>query len=50
MKLYDNDFSVEIKKLLSKVEDNKKSVVSPIIFYGSSTIDYGNLWMMILKI
>ncbi len=40
MKLYDNDFSVEIKKLLSKVEDNK-SVVSPIIFYGSSTI---RLW------
>lgn len=40
MKLYDNDFSIEVKKLLSKVEGNK-SVESPIIFYGSSTI---RLW------
>ena len=40
MKLYDNDFSFEIKKLVSKVEYNKK-VQSPIVFYGSSTI---RLW------
>ena len=40
MKLYDNDFSFEIKKLVSKVEENKK-MEEPIIFYGSSTI---RLW------
>ena len=40
MKLYDHDFSFEIKNLLSKVEENKK-MESPIIFYGSSTI---RLW------
>ena len=40
MKLYDRDFSIEIKKLLLKVENNK-SIESPIIFYGSSTI---RLW------
>lgn len=40
MKLYDHDFSFEIKNLLSKVEENKK-MEAPIIFYGSSTI---RLW------
>ena len=40
MKLYDKDFSFEIKKLVSKVEKNKK-MEAPIIFYGSSTI---RLW------
>ena len=40
MKLYDHDFSFEIKNLLSKVEENKK-MEEPIIFYGSSTI---RLW------
>ena len=40
MKLYDHDFSFEIKNLLSKVEENKK-IEAPIIFYGSSTI---RLW------
>ena len=40
MKLYDHDFSFEIKNLLSKVEENKK-METPIIFYGSSTI---RLW------
>ena len=40
MKLYDPDFSFEIKKLLSKVEENKR-MKAPIIFYGSSTI---RLW------
>ena len=40
MKLYDHDFSFEIKDLLSKVEENKK-MEAPIIFYGSSTI---RLW------
>ena len=40
MKLYNHDFSFEIKNLLSKVEENKK-MEAPIIFYGSSTI---RLW------
>tara|TARA_B100000575_G_scaffold27705_1_gene18736 strand:+ start:1711 stop:3069 length:1359 start_codon:yes stop_codon:yes gene_type:complete len=40
MKLYDHDFSFEIKNLLSKVEENK-NMEAPIIFYGSSTI---RLW------
>ena len=40
MKLYDQNFSFEIKNLLSKVEENKK-MEAPIIFYGSSTI---RLW------
>ncbi len=40
MKLYDKDFSFEIKKLVSKVEKNKR-MEAPIIFYGSSTI---RLW------
>ena len=45
MKLYDNDFSFEIKKLISKVEYNKK-MKAPIIFYGSSTI---RLWKSLNK-
>ena len=45
MKLYDSDFSHEIKKLLLKAEDNKK-IEAPIIFYGSSTI---RLWKSLNK-
>jgi len=40
LKLNDNDFSYEIKKLQKKTEKNK-NLKSPMIFYGSSTI---RLW------